>query len=578
MWFVKKTSPRRSQVRKKKASERLSQISQFASTDRLISILLTAIFVVFFLFIISFELTRPVNYSDMAPRTVIAILISLGAAFYIHHYQKQIIKNPTRTLALAGMFLLLLAATKFGVLFANQTSWATGTAVTAAIILTIAYDQRFAIGMSIFYCLFAHFAASPSSNINLFLTMAAGAFTCCLALKEIRTRMKLLEVSILAAAIVFIMAASLDFFAENRPFKLSHIFSNAGNHAGVTLIVGVLIQGLLPLIEKIFRIATSMTLLDYSDASQPLLKRLAMEAPGTFSHSLMVGTIAEAAAETIGCNGLLCRVGAYYHDIGKINKPSYFTENEMGFTSRHKELSPAMSQLVIVGHVKDGIEMAREYNLPVVLRQFIETHHGTTLVEYFYNEAKKKYETTESEDSAAPSEGEFRYAGPKPRTKEAAIVMLSDVAEGTVRSLNEATATRIEATVHNMAMKRLQDGQFDECDISLRELSLIETSIAKSLASHYHGRVAYPKSASELKPYRPAKEPQNGKSVNNHKTESPEETQEESQQQTQPADEPEDKDQTPEQPEPPELPEQPEQETNGSTPSTSSGQAGSPQS
>ncbi|MDD5327886.1 MAG: HDIG domain-containing protein [Phycisphaerae bacterium] len=562
MWFVKKTSPRRSQVRRKKASERLAQISRFASTDRLISILLTAIFIVFFVFIISFELMRPVNYFDLVPRTIIAVLISLGAAFYIHRYQKQIIKNHTRTLALAGMFILLLAATKFGVLFANQTSWATGTAVTAAIILTIAYDQRFAIGMSMFYCFFAYFAASPYSNINLFLTMAAGTFTCCLALREIRTRMKLLEVSILAAAVVFIMAASLDFFSESRPEKLSRIFSNAGNHAGVTLIIGVLIQGLLPLIEKIFRIATSMTLLDYSDASQPLLKRLAMEAPGTFSHSLMVGTIAEAAAETIGCNGLLCRVGAYYHDIGKINKPSYFTENEMGFTSRHKELSPAMSQLIIVGHVKDGIEMAREYSLPVVLRQFIETHHGTTLIEYFYNEAKKKYEAKDSEDSAAPSEGEFRYTGPKPRTKEAAIVMLSDVAEGTVRSLGEPTPTKIEATVHNMAMKRLQDGQFDECDMSLRELSLIETSIAKSLAAHYHGRVAYPKSASELKPARPAKEQQNNKPANNNKTQDPEELQ----QQTQPEDKPvnEDEEQTPE------PPEQPEQETNGSTDSPQS--------
>jgi putative nucleotidyltransferase with HDIG domain len=246
-----------------------------------------------------------------------------------------------------------------------------------------------------------------------------------------------------------------------------------------------------------------MTLLDYSDANQPLLKRLAMEAPGTFSHSLLLGSIAEAAAEAIGRNGLLCRVGAYYHDIGKINKPSYFVENEMGSTSRHKELSPAMSQLVIVGHVKDGIEMAKEYSLPVVLRQFIETHHGTTLIEYFYNEAKKKHDEKQAppspdtkkgvSGSPPPSESEFRYAGPKPRTKEAAIIMLGDTVEGAVRSLTEVTPTKIEAVVHNMAMKRLQDGQFDECDLSLRELSQIETSISKALAAHYHGRIAYPK-------------------------------------------------------------------------------------
>jgi putative nucleotidyltransferase with HDIG domain len=236
-----------------------------------------------------------------------------------------------------------------------------------------------------------------------------------------------------------------------------------------------------------------MTLMDYSDANQPLLRKLAMEAPGTFSHSLFIGAIAESAAEAIGANGLLARVGAYYHDIGKINKPAYFVENQMGSASRHEQLSPAMSQLIIVGHVKDGIEIAREYALPTVLRQFIETHHGTTLVEYFYHEAVKK-----QDDKQSPvSESEFRYTGPKPRTKEAAIVMLSDAVESAARSMTELTPTKIEVIVHNMAMKRLQDGQFDECDLTLRELSRIEKSISKTLAAHHHGRVAYPKSPDE---------------------------------------------------------------------------------
>jgi len=537
MWFFKKTSPRRNHVRKKKAAEQFSQINRWAGTDHLISALLVLLFIVSLTFILSFELIRRARYFDVIPKAVIVSLLSLGAAFYINRYQKRIVQNYTRAIALIGLFILLLAITRLGALLSNQTPWATASAITAAIILTISYDQRFAIGMSIFYCLFAYFAARPLSNINLFLIMAAGTFTCCLSLKEIRTRMKLLEVGALAAAIVFITAASLDFFTE-KP-QLSNIFSSAGCHAGVTVAVCVLIQGLLPLIEKIFHIATSMTLLDYSDANQPLLKRLAMEAPGTFSHSLLVGSIAEAAAETIGRNGLLCRVGAYYHDIGKINKPTYFTENEPAFMSRHKELSPTMSQLVIAGHVKDGIEMAREYNLPTVLRQFIETHHGTTVIEYFYNEAKKKYsDREESEGLPMPSENEFRYAGPKPRTKEAAIVMLADTAEGAVRSLHEITPTRIESIVHNMAMKRLQDGQFDECDLSLRELSLIEASMVKTIAAHYHGRIAYPKP-----PYEPEQPPaqdqcseksamepqQNETPADNQETENTEQTQQESQ-------------------------------------------------
>jgi len=489
MWFLKKkTSPRRSQVRKNIAVERSWKISRLANTDVINSVLLWLLFVALCIVVLSFNH----GYREVIWIAVIVVLISLAAAFYIHHYQGRIVRNRARALALVGLFILLLAITKLAVVLTKHSSWATGTAITAAIILTIAYDQRFALGMSIFYCLFACFATRPSTDTNLFfllLTMTSGVIACCFSLREIRTRMKLLEVSALAAATVFITSTALGFWAKES--YTADIFSDAGYHTLITMLAGLLIQSLLPLIEKFFRIATSMTLLDYSDANQPLLKRLAMEAPGTFSHSLLVGSTAEAAAESIGRNGLLCRVGAYYHDIGKTNKANYFVENEMGSMSRHKELSPTMSQLIIVGHVKDGIEMAKEYGLPAVLRQFIETHHGTTLVEYFYNQAKKKQDVKQAE----PSESEFRYSGPKPRTKEAAIVMLADTVEGAARALPEPTPAKIEAVVHNMAMKRLQDGQFDECDLSLRELSQIETSISKTLAAHYHGRIAYPETA-----------------------------------------------------------------------------------
>lgn len=490
MKLLKKTNPRRTQVRRNIAAERFSQISKFLNADIVLSLLLWVLFVVLCIPIISFGLMKQ---TSILPMSIVILLISVAAGVYINHYQKRIISNHARALALVGLFILLLAATKIGMVLSNQTFWATGTAVAAAIILTISYDQRFAIGMSLFYCLFAYFASGASEGINLFLAMAAGAITCCFSLREIRTRMKLLEVSAMAAVIVFTISFSLEFLSSHQPPKISIIFRISGLHAASTMLVGIVIQSLLPLIEKVFRIATSMTLLDYSDANQPLLKRLAMEAPGTYSHSLLVGAVAESAAESIGRNGLLCRVGAYYHDIGKINKPTYFTENEMGTTSRHKALSPAMSQLIIVGHVKDGVEMSKEYGLPAVLRQFIETHHGSTLVEYFYHEAKKKHD----EKQSPPSENEFRYTGPKPRSKEAAIVMLADSVEGATRSLSEVTPTRIEAVVHNMAMKRLQDGQFDECDLSLRELSQIEASISKTLAAHYHGRIAYPKQPDE---------------------------------------------------------------------------------
>lgn len=512
MGLWKKINPRRSRVRKNISAERFTKISRLVNTDLLISLLIWLLFVVLCVFILSLQQTE---YLEVAPRAVIVVLISLAMAGYIHHYQKRITKNHARAFVLVCLFIILLTITKLSVLATRYTFLATGTAVTAAIILTIAYNQRFALGMSIFYCVFATMAADLSgiqatepqlTNIYLFLTMAAGVTTCCFFLGEIRTRIKLLQISTLAATIVFITVVSLQVLSRN--LKPALFLRDAGLHAGISLVVGILIQGLLPLIEKAFRIATSMTLLDYSDANQRLLKRLHMEAPGTFSHSLLVGSIAEAAAEAIGRNGLLARVGAYYHDIGKINKAGYFVENELGSASRHKELSPTMSHLIIIGHVKDGIEMAKEYGLPSVLRQFIETHHGTTLVQHFYNEAKKlQAKNSKGKSTDSPSRSEFSYPGPKPQIKEAAIVMLADAVESAVRSLPEVTPTKIEAVVHNLAMKRLQDGQFDECDLSLKELSRIETSMSKTLTAHYHSRIAYPQPPDKPEQTQPKNEP-----------------------------------------------------------------------
>ncbi len=491
----KKVSARRQSVRENRSAERLGKVSAVVNSNLPAAIGILVLFAAAVVFLLSVETTEGRFFKpdtpifkplpEIAAVAAIVVLICIGLSMYVLHFESKIVNRPLRLLALAGLFFLLLVITKIGSLFSEWIYIATGSAVTSAIILTIAYNQRFALGLTLFYSILACFAVGRIASIELFLTMMAGVITCTFSLKEIRTRMKLIEVTTLASVAVLITAAALG--ALNKlPGML--ILSNAGSAAAVTVAVGVVIQGFLPIIEKVFGIATSMTLLDYSDANQPLLRKLAMEAPGTFSHSLLIGTIAETAAEAIGANGLLCRVGSYYHDIGKINKPPYFIENQIGSASRHDQLSPTMSQLVIVGHVKDGIEIAREYGLPAVLRQFIETHHGTTLIEYFYDQAKKKQNEKQS-----VSETEFRYPGPKPRSKEAAIVMLSDACESAARSLSEATPTRIEAMVHNMAMKRLQDGQFDDCDLTLRELSQIESALAKALTAHHHGRIAYPK-------------------------------------------------------------------------------------
>ncbi|MGH7178128.1 MAG: HDIG domain-containing metalloprotein, partial [Tepidisphaeraceae bacterium] len=256
--------------------------------------------------------------------------------------------------------------------------------------------------------------------------------------------------------------------------------------------VGFIVLGILPFIEKIFRITTSMTLLELADASHPLLRRLSLEAPGTYNHSLQVATLAEEAAEAIGCNALLCRVASYYHDVGKVKKAEYFIENQTDGSNRHLNLSANVSLLIIIGHVKDGMDLARQYNLPTSIFPFIQQHHGTTLVEYFYHRACNEPEPQGQPAQPAVSETHYRYPGPKPKSKEIAIVMLSDAVESATRAMSEPSASRIEGLVHDIAMKRLHDGQFDECDLTMRELELVERSLVKSLLGIYHGRVAYP--------------------------------------------------------------------------------------
>jgi putative nucleotidyltransferase with HDIG domain len=227
---------------------------------------------------------------------------------------------------------------------------------------------------------------------------------------------------------------------------------------------------------------------------------MGQEIPGTYSHSLVLSNMADAAAEAIGANGLLAKVGAMYHDIGKMHKPDYFVENQQAGINRHRDLSPSMSLMIIRGHVKDGIEIAREYGLPRVLWQFIEEHHGTTLVKYFLKVASDQQSSKASgkHDRAVP-ESEFRYPGPRPRTRESAILMLCDGAEGAVRALEEPTAARIESTVHRLVMDRLTDGQFDRCTITMSELKTVEETLVKVLRSIYHGRIAYPKEDKEEK-------------------------------------------------------------------------------
>lgn len=303
-----------------------------------------------------------------------------------------------------------------------------------------------------------------------------------------------------AALVIASVAVSLvdrPLFGPSLAASLQQALTDAAFSGVAGLLVGATVLFALPSLERVFDITTGMTLIELRDPKNPLLREMQQRAPGTYNHSLNVASIAETAATAINADSLLTYVGGLYHDIGKINKPEYFVENQSGGPNKHDKLSPAMSLLVIVGHVKDGLEMAREHALPRELWHFIEAHHGTTLVEFFYHRARQQAKDAagnEDEEDRLPDEVDYRYPGPRPRTKEVAILMLADAVESATRTLAEPTPSRIDTLVREMANRRLMDGQFDECDLTLKELQTISESISKTVASIYHGRIKYPSS------------------------------------------------------------------------------------
>jgi putative nucleotidyltransferase with HDIG domain len=421
----------------------------------------------------------------------IVLLITAVLAAYIAKYQPKVVKNHARAIAIVALLLSMLLMAQLAGIGTNPLFvFGVAPTILVAMILTIAYDQRFAMGVATLHAVLVTIALGQ--GLAFFVILFAGLMTCCYLLDDIRTRSKLIEVGG-ASALAMIGATFASGLISMDP--LPFIGKNCLYTGAAGIATGFVVLGILPFIEKAFRITTSMTLLELADASHPLLRRLSVEAPGTYNHSLQVATIAETCAEAIHANSLLCRVAAYYHDVGKINKPDYFCENQVDGVNRHMNLSPSVSLLIIIGHVKDGVELAKEYNLPTSILPFIQQHHGTTLVEFFYHQAVTKKDQQGTPDQPAISEVQYRYPGPRPRSKEIAIVMVADAVESATRAMQDPSAGRIEALVHELVMKRLLDGQFDDCDLSMREIQQIERSCVKSLLSIYHGRLAYPSSA-----------------------------------------------------------------------------------
>ena len=335
-----------------------------------------------------------------------------------------------------------------------------------------------------------------------------GAYFC----REIRHRGSVLKAGAMAGLTSAVLAIGIGFASGGGGMA-------SINHSLASLVIGVFTGGLvlsaMPLIEHGFKVATDATLFELTDFNHPLLRKMQVEAPGTYHHSLMVANLSENAAVAVGANPILCRACSLFHDIGKMTQPHYFTENQGEFGNPHNRQNPAMSALIIKSHVKEGVEIARENGLPKIIRDVIRQHHGTTLVKYFYHQAKQKSKQEKlpySDDVIEPDESTYRYDGPKPRFKESAIIFFADSVEAAARSLPKVTQHSVEELLEKIFQDRLEDLQLDECPLTLEEVAKIKKSFIKTTLNMLHSRVEYPDEDKNLNGSRESSSPFNEKS------------------------------------------------------------------
>jgi putative nucleotidyltransferase with HDIG domain len=427
-------------------------------------------------------ITTPEHWARGFALLMANALLAAVIVLYAARFQPALCRSLPKVVTVCA----LVAATLGLGLWLSRSPWHAVLVpmVGTALILSLVYNPPFALLMSVSLALVM--SLTLNTGLDHLLILMAALATAVLSVRRVSTRTRLIGVAAGAGLACAAMTVAV-YLLSGQTGKM--IAQDAGRHFFWCLLAGFLLSGSLPVVERAFGMVTDVTLLELADGSHPLLQELVRRAPGTYTHSMTVATLAEGAAESIGADVLLTRVGSYFHDVGKMLKPQYFIENQVG-PNRHDLLEPALSTLVIMGHVKDGVALAEQYGLPRPVIDFIRTHHGTTLVEYFYREAVRLQET--NGHGTGELEFAFRYPGPKPRTRETGILMLADCVESASRALSAPTPSSLSKLVHDLLMKRLLDGQFEHSGLTLSELYLVEASLCKSLIALYHARIRYP--------------------------------------------------------------------------------------
>ncbi len=424
------------------------------------------------------------NFKDISGKIIISSLFYLILILMLFNNRKKYFYN---TKALTKLFFIILAQlviVYFSRRYIENFSPYLVTMSVTSVLTAVFFDMRVSFVTTVVTSIMTSLIIG-NNFLYVFIPMFSGLFTM-YSVNRIRDIFQFIYRTLLYSFLGLLLPGAGFYLIYNSSVdELISILAQSGVNSAVSPLLALTI---LTIIERTFKTPTDVTLLQLSDMSNPLLKKLQMEAPGTYHHSITVGNLAEAAAEAIGANSLLARVGAYYHDIGKTFKAAYFIENQQNMPNKHDKMAPNMSAFILSTHVKEGIKLAYENHLPEVIIDFIKTHHGVSRMEYFYNKAVNMAKGTDEK----VNESVYRYPGPKPHTKETAVVMISDIVEAKCRTESGANVDRFRQIINEIIMDRLQSGELDECDVKLNDLSKIREAMLPVITGMYHQRVKYP--------------------------------------------------------------------------------------
>ncbi|MFS1513521.1 HD family phosphohydrolase [Chengkuizengella sp. SCS-71B] len=441
--------------------------------------------------------TTELNYLQVIGLIILVILFVVFLYMYIRQSNLQIRNNNVQLLMLVFIFIINMMGMKIVALGHNLDYPYLGFLAPVAMgsmLIAILLDYKLAFISSIIFSIFASIIFNFENQVFLFdykygLVASVICFTSIFAVHKASQRSSILKAGIFITITACISITAI-FLITNENVISNYIFSLTFALMN-GLLTAVFVIGILPFFEAAFGILSPVKLVELSNPNHPLLRKLLTETPGTYHHSVMVANLSEAAAESIGANGLLCRVGSFYHDVGKTKRPNYFIENQVNSENPHDTIDPDLSKSIIISHARDGVELLKEYKMPKSICDIAEQHHGTTLLKYFYHKAKEQQEAT-GEPEEEIQESDFRYPGPKAQFKEAAIVGLCDCVEAAVRSLSNPTMDQINTMVDKIIKDRLEDQQLNECDLTLKEIDTIAKSLKETLLGIFHSRIEYP--------------------------------------------------------------------------------------